>query len=123
MVKPFRTQSQGDAERAEALRRAEPRLAQFAQLARSTICAKEVWLFGSRTRRDSHPASDWDLLVVLDDNAPDTFEDTDTLYQLGRTSGLAADVVSVRASEAWAARNIPTTLMYQISREGIRVDA
>lgn len=65
MVKPFKTQSQGNAERAEALRRTEPRLVRFAQLARSTIRTREVWLFGSRARGDSHPASDWDLLVVL----------------------------------------------------------
>jgi predicted nucleotidyltransferase len=32
---------------------------------------KQVWLFGSRARGDSTPESDWDLFVVVDDNADD----------------------------------------------------
>ena len=123
MAKPFKMQSPDDVMRAEALRLAEPKLVHFTQLARAKVEALEVWLFGSRARGDNHPSSDWDLLVVLNDEAPESYEDTGTLYQLGRNAGLAADVVSVRASEAWAARNIPTTLMYAVSREGIRVDA
>ena len=123
MAEPFKMQSPNDVTRAEALRLAEPKLVRFTQLARARVEAREVWLSRSRARGDNHPSSNWDLLVVLDDEAPGSYGDTGTLCQLGRNAGLSADVVSVRASEAWAARNILTTLMYEVGREGIRVDA
>ena len=105
------------------MRVAEPNLVRFTQLAKAGVGAREVWLFGSRARGDSHPASDWDLLVVLDDDAPARYEDPGTLYQLGRTAGLVADVVSVRAWGAGGAGHGPPGLMYEVGREGIRVDA
>ncbi|HVC60851.1 MAG TPA: nucleotidyltransferase domain-containing protein [Acetobacteraceae bacterium] len=34
-----------------------------------------IWLFGSRTRDAARPGSDWDILVVVDDAAPDAVLD------------------------------------------------
>lgn len=36
-----------------------------------TLDPEEVWLFGSRARQTHGPDSDWDLMAVLPDTAPD----------------------------------------------------
>lgn len=35
------------------------------------LAPEEVWLFGSRARETHGPDSDWDLMAVLPDTAPD----------------------------------------------------
>jgi predicted nucleotidyltransferase len=59
---------------------------------------QKIILFGSRARDEAGPDSDWDLLVVLDDEVP---RDKLTLragYEAARGYPLAADVIPCRRS-------------------------
>ncbi|HWO17612.1 MAG TPA: nucleotidyltransferase domain-containing protein [Kofleriaceae bacterium] len=35
------------------------------------LCPLEIWLFGSRARGTHRPDSDWDLMAILPDTAPE----------------------------------------------------
>src|SRR5712692_19734 len=59
----------------------------------------EVWLFGSRARGETHPQSDWDLMVVVSDDAPDELLDPMLGWDLQRDSGVFADIVCARRTD------------------------
>lgn len=99
----------------------EPRLGQVVVLALERLMAREVWLFGSRARGDNRPDSDWDILIVVDDHALEESLDPVRLWHLGRDTGLAADVIADRVSDLRACEDMPTTIAYDIKREGIRL--
>ena len=71
---------------------------------------EEVWLFGSRARGDASPTSDWDLLVVVADDAKDAELDPLTAWRLQKGAGVYADVIPCRASEFRADRVTVNTL-------------
>ncbi len=102
---------------------AEPRVARLVRLARERLGATEVWVFGSRARGAARPDSDWDIFVVLPDDAPDSALDPVAAWRLGRDAGLAAaDVFAARAADVREDAATPNTLAYVLAREGRRVD-
>jgi predicted nucleotidyltransferase len=104
-----------------ALLRREPRLERLVDLARARFMAREVWLFGSRARGDNRPDSDWDILIVVDDDTPDEALDPVRLWYVGRDAGLVADVIADRVSDLRACEDVVTTIPYEVKREGIRL--
>lgn len=107
---------------AESLLRAEPRLAQAIALAKARLGASEVWVFGSRARGNARPSSDWDLFIVLPDEAPESAEDPVAVYGVGRDAGLYADVIAVRRSDVEGCAAVVNTLPYVVKRDGVRLD-
>jgi predicted nucleotidyltransferase len=83
---------------------------------------EQVWLFGSRTRGDARPGSDWDLFVVVPDDTVDEQLDLLFLWRLQRGSGVPADVIACRASEFRDACDTVNTLSYVVANEGVRID-
>jgi uncharacterized protein len=83
---------------------------------------EQIWLFGSRARGDAKPGSDWDLLVVLSDDAPDRDLDPLLAWQLQKGSGVYADVIPLRASEFREDLGAVNTILYDVAREGVRID-
>jgi uncharacterized protein len=81
-----------------------------------------VWLFGSRARGDSHPDSDWDILVAVpDDTAPELLDPL-VGWTIQNEVGIPASVLCTTSSEfaeSWGARN---TLGYAIARDGRLLD-
>ncbi len=120
-MKAFRRNTAEGKARAKLLRQREPRLRRFADLVRERMAPAQVWVFGSRARGDERPDSDWDLLVVFDDAHAGAAADERTLWRISREAGLVSDVVAVTAGDALASRNVANTLMYAVSREGVRV--
>lgn len=53
----------------------EPELTELLALCQAELQAVEIWIFGSRARGDHHPDSDWDILVVTRDDAPESILD------------------------------------------------
>jgi predicted nucleotidyltransferase len=104
-----------------ALLRREPRLERLVDLARARFMAREVWVFGSRARGDNRPDSDWDILIVVDDDTPDEALDPVRLWYVGRDAGLVADVIADRVSDLRACEDVVTTIPYEVKREGIRL--
>lgn len=107
---------------AAALLEAEPRLGELISLCRSELGAEEVWLFGSRARGDHHPDSDWDLLAILPDEAPEEALDPVRGWEVRRRSGLHADLLVVTRSDFLDAQDSVTTLSSVVAREGVRID-
>lgn len=84
---------------------------------------EEVWLFGSRARGDAGPRSDWDFIVLLDDESEESALDPVTAWKLQLGTGVSADVFPCRIGEFAEARDWPNTLAYVVAREGVRVYA
>jgi uncharacterized protein len=54
---------------------------------------QQIILFGSRARGDFKPDSDYDLLIVVDDEAGDEMKLTGLAYKAVRGNNLALDLV------------------------------
>ncbi len=66
-----------------------------------------VILFGSRARGTARPDSDWDILVLVPDNAPEGLFDPEYCWQAQRSvvPGVHADVIPKRISDFDAEKN------------------
>lgn len=106
----------------EDLTRQEERLPYLLELCREDLGAEEVWLFGSRARGDNRPDSDWDFLVVVGDDVPEEALDPVRIWQVGRASGVLADLLTVRRGEFNDSQDAVTTLSYIARKEGVRLD-
>jgi predicted nucleotidyltransferase len=79
---------------------------------------RQIWLFGSRARGDNRNDSDWDLLTVVDDDAPDAWFDPEVLWRRLGLDGFRADVVMLSAKEFSEDADTPNTLAWPVAREG-----
>jgi len=77
-----------------------------------------IYLFGSRARGDARADSDFDLLVVMDDELGDLADDYDRARAPLRGSGVGCDVVPVARWVFMENRNDVTTLSYQAFHHG-----
>jgi len=84
---------------------------------------EQIWLFGSRARGHARPTSDWDLLVVVPDDATDCELDLMHAWQTVRDLRIPADVISVRRSEFEEAREHAGTLVRTVVGEGVQIYA
>jgi predicted nucleotidyltransferase len=78
----------------------------------------EVYLFGSKARGDSGPDSDYDLLVVVPDDAPPERKRSRLAYEVLRGTGLAADVLVCTRSYFEPRRSLKASLPGTVLREG-----
>jgi hypothetical protein len=60
---------------------------------------RAIYLFGSRAEGRARPDSDFDLVVVLDDSAPDEATTYEAVYAPICGSGVGCDVVPCRIGE------------------------
>ena len=84
---------------------------------------EEIWLFGSRARGNARPDSDWDLLIVLPNEASEEQIDLGFTWQILRGLGIPTDAIPVRRSDLDWARDHVGTLEYTVVREGRRIYA
>ena len=82
---------------------------------------EEIRLFGSRARGDFHELSDWDLLVIVPDNAPAEQLDLVWARRAVRDLHVRADIVPVSRSEFESGRRWVGTLAELVDGEGVRV--
>jgi predicted nucleotidyltransferase len=80
---------------------------------------EEVWLFGSRARQTHGPESDWDLMAVLPDAAPDRKLDLAAVWNdLRELRRLRVEVIPMRRRDFEDDRHTPGELAEAVSREG-----
>ena len=84
---------------------------------------EQIWLFGSRATGGARPTSDWDLLVVVPDDATDDELDLVHAWQVVRDLRIPADVIPVRLSEFEEARDHAGTLVRTVVGEGMQIYA
>lgn len=83
------------------------------------LAPDEVWLFGSRARESHGPDSDWDVMAILPDSAPD--EDVDLVSVWRRFEDLRrmrVEVFPVRRSDIEEDRHVLGELAEAVAREG-----
>jgi predicted nucleotidyltransferase len=79
----------------------------------------EVWLFGSRARRTHGPDSDWDLMAVLPDTAPDLKLDLAAVWdELRDLRRLRIEVFPIRRHNFEEDRQTLGELAEAVAREG-----
>lgn len=80
----------------------DPALAEIVRRLAEAYQPERIYLFGSKARGDSGPDSDFDLLVVVPDDAPAERKGSRLAYEALRGTGTAADVLvwSRRAFES-----------------------
>lgn len=79
----------------------------------------QVWLFGSRARGDAGTSSDWDLLVVVDDDTDAVLLDPRAVWKMKRDAGVMADVLVLPSREFLEDRDTVNTLAHAVTREGV----
>jgi predicted nucleotidyltransferase len=82
-----------------------------------------IWLFGSQARGDVSPDSDYDLMVIVDDNADRQHRKSELAYRVLRSLGRAMDVAVWRRSAFQEQARSVTSLPATILSEGILVYA
>jgi len=79
---------------------------------------ERIYLFGSKARGDAGPDSDYDLLVVVSDDAPADRRRSRLAYQALRGTGVAADVVVWTRSAFDARLHLRASLPATVVAEG-----
>ncbi len=80
-----------------------------------------VYLFGSWARGDFDEDSDYDLLVIVPDDAPKERRSAVFAHAAKAGTGIPADIVPCRRSFFEANKDQVGTLSYKASHEGVRV--
>ena len=81
----------------------------------------EIWLFGSRAEGRARPASDYDLLAVLPDDASDADIDLIGAWSIVRGFGIPVDLVPCTRSEFDEEKHEIDTLARAAYLGGIRL--
>ena len=100
--------------------------AALAEVMRRLVAAyqpERIYLFGSMARGDSDQNSDYDLMVVVPDDAPPERQDSDLAYKVLRGTGVAADVLVWTRSRFDRRLHVVASLPSTILREGRLVHA
>ncbi len=103
----FRTPTAGDPVLAEVVRRLV-----------EAYRPEGVYLFGSVARGDAGPDSDYDLLVVVPDDAPPERRRSRLAYEVLLGTGIAADVLVCTRSYFDQRRLLKASLPGTVVREG-----
>ena len=79
---------------------------------------KAIYLFGSHARGAAGPDSDYDLLLIVDDDADKARRKSEMAYRILRPLGQAVDVLVWRQSRFLEELKSKTSLPYTIKQEG-----
>jgi len=101
----------------------DPALAEIVRRLVDAYQPQSIYLFGSVARGEGGPDSDYDLLVVVADDAPPERRRSRLAYEVLRGTGLAADVLVCSRSYFEARRHLRASLPGTVLREGKLVHA
>jgi len=79
---------------------------------------ERVYLFGSMARGDAGPDSDYDLLVIVPDDASPERRDSALAYRALRGTGVAADVLVSTRSRFERRQHVVASLPATVLRDG-----
>jgi HEPN domain-containing protein/predicted nucleotidyltransferase len=97
---------------------AHPKLERMVTAIRDRVAPELILLFGSRARGDAREDSDYDLLLVLRDDA-DVERERSAAYAALRDVGLSADVLASSVSDYQRWQHDPGFLDWLVAREGV----
>ena len=96
----------------------DPRLAEVVRKLVEAYRPERVYLFGSVARGEVGPDSDYDLLVVVPDDAPSDRKDSKLAYQVLWGTGAAADIIVWESSRFERRARVVSSLPGTVLREG-----
>ena len=106
-----------------AVLKTDPALGEIVRRLVEAFLPERIYLFGSKARGDAGPDSDYDLLVVVADDAPPERRRSRLAYERLWGTGLAADVL-VWTRQAFESRlHLRASLPATVVREGALVHA
>ncbi len=79
---------------------------------------ERIYLFGSVARGDAGPDSDYDLIVLMPDNAPPELLQSRIGYRASRDVGVSRDVFVMRSTEFTRQLSLRASLPSTVVREG-----
>jgi uncharacterized protein len=97
----------------------DPRLQSAVEGIVALVDPEVVLLFGSRARGDYDEASDWDLFVVLPDDAAPGIARPSKLRRAASTAKLPIHAVACRRGVFEAKRDDPNSLSHDVARDGV----
>lgn len=103
---------------ADPLLARDPKLAEIVRRLVEAYQPERIYLFGSAARGKAGPDSDYDLLVVVPDEAPPERKRSRLAYEVLWGTGVAADVLVCTHSYFQARRHLKASLPGTILREG-----
>lgn len=96
----------------------DPALAEVVRRLVKAYQPERIYLFGSVARGDAATHSDYDLLVVVPDDAPQERRRSRLAYEALRGTGIAADVLVCTRSYFEDRRSLKASLPGTVLREG-----
>ena len=96
----------------------DPTLAELLRRLVPAYLPERVYLFGSRARGEAGPDSDYDLLLVVPDDASADRRRSRLAYEVLRGTGVAADVVVCTRSWFDRREGLKASLPGTVLREG-----
>jgi|SRR5579859_1443204 len=84
---------------------------------------ERIYLFGSKARGDAGPDSDFDLLLVVPDEAEPERRRSRLAYQTLRGTGTAADILVLTRAYFISRLHLAASLPATVAREGTLVHA
>jgi len=96
----------------------DPVLAELVRRLVEAYQPERIYLFGSVARGDASPDSDYDLLLVVPDDAPPEPRRSRLAYEALRGTGTAADVLVCTSSYFEDRRLLKASLPGTVLREG-----
>ena len=98
-------------------------LAEVVRRLREAYHPQSIYLFGSRARGDQGPDSDYDLLLVVDDDVSRERRRSRPAYEVLIGTGIASDVLVCTRSYFEARRHLRASLPGAVLREGLLLHA
>lgn len=96
----------------------DPRLRAVVARLREAYRPERIYLFGSVARGDAGPDSDYDLLLVVPDDAPSDRRNSHLAYQVLWGTGTAADVLVWTHRQFEGRLHVTASLPATVMREG-----
>jgi predicted nucleotidyltransferase len=96
-------------------------LTQIKKTIASEYPASEIILFGSRARNEEHRFSDWDILIVVDENLSEQEKIAihDKVFDIELTTGETINTI-IHTRQEWDHPRMQITPFYQhVKKEGI----
>jgi len=103
----------------EPILQRDPTLAEIVRRLVAAYAPERVYLFGSKARGDEGPDSDYDLLIVVPDDAPAEQRGAGLAYRVLWGVGRAVDTIVCRSGWFEARKHLKASLPGTVLREGI----
>ena len=96
----------------------DPKLAEVVRRLVAAYEPQRIYLFGSVARGEAGPDSDYDLMLIVPDDAPPDRQRSRLAYQALRGTGIAADVLVSTHSRFERRAHVVASLPATVLREG-----